>query len=437
MIRFLSVLFVLLFGLQGAAFGAEDHWPHWRGPLCNGVAPSADPPVSWSEDSNIKWKIPIPGEGSATPIVWDNKIFVVTAIKVGGGEGEAEDDSGGGRARWSFTPDTPYKFDVLCIDRETGGVIWRKTATEQVPHEGHHATGTFASGSPVTDGEHLYVTFGSRGIYCYDLDGNQKWERDLGDMRTRNGFGEGASLTLRGDSLLVNWDHEGDSFLFCLDADNGETKWKTPRDEATSWTTPVLQEHGGIVQVILNGANRARAYNLENGELLWECGGQTTNPIPTALTRNGFAYIASGFRGAALYAIPLDARGDITGTDQIAWSRNEDTPYVPSPLLYDDRLYFTKGNAAILTSVDIGTGEAVFGPVRLPVNETLYASPLGAAGRIYIATRDGATMVLKHGDGFELLSVNELDAGFDASPVAVGKQLFLRGGGHLYCIENQ
>ena len=332
------------------------------------------------------------------------------------------------------TPTTIYQFVILCLDRETGKTIWQKVANEEVPHEGHHPSHGYASASPTTDGQYLYASFGSRGLFCYDLDGNFQWKRDLGDMRTKIGLGEGTSPVLHGDSLIVNWDHEGDSFIACLDAKTGEQKWRVHRDEDTTWATPLVVEHDGSTQVVTNARNRTRSYDLATGKLMWECGGQVGNPIPSPVTLDGTVYCMTGFRGFALHAIPLDAEGDITDSEKIAWRRNDAAPYVASPLLYDDLLYFTKGRTGILFCVNAKSGEVNYSNKRLPGINVLYASLAGAAGRVYIAGRDGTTVVLKHGPEYEVLSTNQLDEGIDASPVIVGSQLFLRGQKHLYCI---
>lgn len=471
----LGVLMVVATGSAARAQSFEDarldNWHHWRGPLANGFAPNADPPLTWSEDQNIKWKVEIPGEGSATPIIWGNKVFVVAAEEVaqdaaaggatgtasakaddgfapepstqdrgqqgrgqGGQRGRGQGRGGQGRGGAGGAPTAIWQFNVYCLDRNTGNILWKKTAAELVPHEGKHPTNTYASCSPTTDGKHLYVSFGSRGLYCYDLDGNLIWTRDLGQMQTRNGFGEGTSPVIHGDTLVVAWDHEGQSYLYALDAANGQTKWQIERDERTTWNTPLVVEHNGVTQVIVNGGI-SRSYDLANGNLLWECGGQAANPIPSAVVKDGTVICMTGYQGFALYAIPLDARGDVTQSDKIVWSRTDSTPYVPSPLLYDDLLYFTKSNNAILTVVDAASGDVKYENKRLEGVRNLYGSPVGAAGRVYITDRDGVTLVIEHGPELKVLATNTLDDPMDASPVAVDKQLFLRGATHLYCIE--
>jgi outer membrane protein assembly factor BamB len=256
-------------------------------------------------------------------------------------------------------------------------------------------------------------------------------------MQTRRGFGEGASPALYGDAIVLNWDQEVGSFIVCLDANTGDERWRNPRDEVSTWATPRIVEHDGLVQVIVNAANRTRSYNLENGDIVWECGGQAANPIASPVVRNGVVYCMTGFRGYALYAIPLSARGDITDSDTILWRRTDAGPYVSSPLLYDNQLYFTKGSEGILCAVNAETGEPLYSPKRLGDLGTVYASPVGAAGRVYITDREGTTLVIEHGPEFKELAVNKIDETVNASPAIVDNQLLLRGDKHLYCIAEQ
>jgi outer membrane protein assembly factor BamB len=334
-------------------------------------------------------------------------------------------------------PTNVYQFVVLSFDRQTGKQLWKRIANEQVPHEGHHPSHSYAAGSPTTDGKYLYVSFGSFGTCCYDLQGQLQWKRDLGRLNTRLGWGEAVTPVLHGDALLLNWDQEEDSALVCLDARNGKTRWKAERDEKTSWNTPLVVEHKGQTQVIVNGTKRVRSYDLETGKPLWQCGGMTVNAIPSAVASDGVVYCMSGYRGAAAWALPLDARGDVTDADKLLWRQDHGTPYVPSPLLLGDRLYFTQANNAQLTVLDRKTGKAILDRVRLPGQTSFYASPMEASGRIYLVDRDGTTLVLKQGDQLEILATNRLGDPIDASPVAVGKQLFLRGEKNLYCLETE
>jgi outer membrane protein assembly factor BamB len=432
--------FALLTTVSAADFSSEcqHQWHQWRGPSANGTAPHGNPPVQWSETTHIQWKVPIPGEGSDTPIVWGDQVFVVTAIRTDRTldvlPKPQQEPPGGYKTE---RPKHFYRFVVMSLDRRTGKTRWQRTAIETVPREGRHNTNTYASASPSTDGQRLFVSFGSQGIYCYDLQGNLQWKRDLGQMLTRLGWGEGASPTLYGDALVVNWDHEGQSFLTVLDAKTGKTRWKVDRNEVSSWATPLVTPYGGGAQIIVNASRRTAGYDLASGRVLWQCGGQSLNVVPSPVRFDDLAIAMSGFGSTAAYAIPLGSTGDITGTDRIAWHYKTATPYVPSPLLVGDRLYFTKWFSPILTCLHARTGKVLMETQRLPGLKNLYASPVAANGRIYFVSREGAGLVIKEQPKLEILGTNRLDEGFDASPAIVGRQMFLRGKEHLYCISDE
>ncbi|MCA9149337.1 MAG: PQQ-like beta-propeller repeat protein [Planctomycetales bacterium] len=410
----------------------DRQWPQWRGPQANGVAPHASPPLVWNGEKNVRWKIPVPGEGIATPIVWNEKVFVVAAVPTDRPADTPVQPHDDARTQ---PPNRYFQFTVFCFNRQTGDTIWQRVAAESVPREGHHVTNSYASGSPSTDGHRLYVSFGSHGMFCYSLDGDLLWQRDLGDMRTRRGWGEAVTPAIANDALIVNWDQEDDSSLIALDAATGDVKWQVPRDEPTTWTTPLIVSRAGKTQIIVNGQNRVRSYDAANGEVLWQCGGQTVNPIPSPIADRDTVYCFSGYQGAAGYAIPLDAQGDVTETNRVRWHHHENTPYVPSPILYDGQLYFTRANNGILTSLRASDGTVVFGPERIPGVSNLYASPVAAADRIYFTSREGVTTVIQPGSELKVLATNELGEPVDASPVPVGKQLLIRSTTHLYCIE--
>jgi outer membrane protein assembly factor BamB len=441
----LSILTLCFVVFAGGARAGElaqeclDNWHQWRGPLANGTSPHGKPPVKWDEKTNIKWKAPLPGLGSSTPIVWGDHVFVLTAIDTGREAPAADIPKPNPRFQKKTTPPTTYhQFVVLAFDRRTGALRWKQIAAEEVPHEGRHPSHTYAAYSPTTDGRYLYVSFGSHGLYCYDFAGKLQWKRaDLPRMETRLGWGEGASPVIHGDALIVNWDHEGASFLLVLDPRTGRTRWKVDRDEVSSWSTPLVVDYGGRTQIIIPATKYIRSYDLADGRELWRRGGLTVNCIPSAVRFGNTVICMSGYRGAAALAIPLDASGDLTDSDKVLWTYKRGTPYVPSPLLTGDRLYFTSTNEPLLTCLNAKTGAVVMDRERLRELSSLYASPMEAAGRIYITDRDGTTLVLELGDKLKVLSVNRLDEPIDASPVAVGKQLFLRGAKHLYCIEGE
>ena len=417
------------------AIESED-WPQWRGPLATGVAPAGDPPLDWSETENVRWKVPIPGNGSASPVVWGDRVFVLTAVAAGEGEG------GPGffarlRNRFVGTTGTgdQLAYTILAIDRSSGSIDWEQIAVLEQPHEGRHNTNSWASASAVTDGEVVCAFFGSRGLYCYDMDGQPLWDRDFGDMRIRLGFGEGASPALHRDAIYVLWDHQGPSFIAALDKRTGAERWRVDRDEETAWTTPLVVEVDGQAQVVTSATDRIRSYSAETGALLWEGDGVTENAIPSPVAGDGVVYLMSGYRGNRLYAVDLArARGEISGSDAIVWSHDRDTPYVPSPVLHDGILYFIKSNSGILSAHDAATGRRLYGPERLPGIRDVYASPVVANGRLYITGRDGTTLVLATGPEMQVLTINRLDDSIDASAAIVGDEIYLRSQQYLYCI---
>ena len=273
------------------------------------------------------------------------------------------------------------------------------------------------------------------GLFCLDWNGDLIWESDLGNMRTRRGWGEATSPALSNNRLIVNWDHEDQSRIYAINATDGTIAWEKSRDEPTTWATPLILKHDGRHQVITNGTNRVRSYDLETGELIWQCAGQTLNAIPCPVRIGNHVFVTSGYRGNAAIAMSLHAKGDISGSNMVKWQHNKNTPYVPSPVVVNDRIYFSKSNQAVISCLDAGTGELVFGPSRLGTLKNLYASPCAAAGRIYVSSREGATAVIAAGDEFKLIATNILDDGFDASPAIVGNAIYLRGKKKIYCIQ--
>jgi outer membrane protein assembly factor BamB len=327
---------------------------------------------------------------------------------------------------------------VLAINRGDGQIVWQRTIGEELPHEGGHYTGSLASNSAVTDGERLFAFFGSRGLHCFGFGGDLQWKLDLGQMHSKHAHGEGSSPALYGDTLVVNWDHEGQSFILALDKHSGKERWKVARAEVTSWATPIVVEHNGKPQVIVSGTERVRGYDLATGEVIWECGGLSHNVVASPVAGGGMVFVASSYDTRAIFAIRLDgAKGDITQTENVVWHRRERTPYVPSPLLYGDSLYFLRHYQGILTRVNAKTGEEPTGPFRLGGLRNLYASPVGAAGRLYFTDLDGVTLVMSNGEIPRLLARNELDDSFSASAALVEDELFLRGEKFLYCIANE
>lgn len=413
---------------------AEDNWPQWRGPLGTGVAPHSKPPTFWNATENVQWKTPLPGRGHSTPIVWGDRIYLTTAEPIG--EKLEPKYSGRPGAHDNVPVDSKHRFSVIALDREDGSIVWNKAVHETVPHEGGHHTASLASASPVTDGEHIYAFFGSFGLYCLGLDGDVIWSKQLGKMHSKHGHGEGSSPALFGDVILVNWDHEEDSFIVALDKATGKPLWRKSRDEVTSWSSPIIADHEGRPQAIVCGTQRVRGYDLESGEVIWECGGLSANVVATPIYKDGIVYVGSSYEKRALMAIDLrGAKGDLTETKHVLWLTKRGTPYVPSPLLYDGALYYLAHYQNVLSRVEATTGHAAPGAIRLGALGNIYASPVGAGGHVYVTDLDGVTRVLSNTEIPRPISVNPIGEKVNASLAIAGDEIYIRGDKHLFSIK--
>jgi outer membrane protein assembly factor BamB len=416
----------------------ENNWPEFRGPLGDGNASAAKPPIKWNEDEGIRWKIDVPGVGSSTPIVWNGRIYLTSSLKTDKVDAALPKAADQPERKFGITyPNQFYQLLLLCYDATNGKEIWRQTVTEAVPHQGHHPDNNFASATLTTDGKRLYVPFASLGFYCYSLTGEFIWKRELGQVDTRLSFGEASSLVVHDGKVLICRDNEGQSYMVALNSESGETMWRVDRDEPSAWATPLIVKRKDRTHVVTNGKTRIRSYDLGDGALLWECGGQVSNVTPCPVADGDLVFCMSGYRGNSAQAIKIDSNGDITGGEQVAWSLNRSTPYVPSPILHRGLLYFTQTNSGILNCVDAESGESVIERTRMEGISNLYASPVAADGRIYFVGRSGATLVLQHGREFKVLALNQLDDFFDASPALAGDTIYLRGRSHLYAIGKE
>jgi outer membrane protein assembly factor BamB len=405
-----------------------------------------DAPTQWSLTENIKWKIPIAGRGHSTPVIWGDRIFLTTAVPIGEPPPKpappATDEAPGqrrGRGPGNAGPQQEHRFDVLCIDRKTGAVVWQRTAKTAIPHEGFHNTyGSFASNSPATDGERVYAFFGSRGVYCYDFKGKLLWQSDPGvQLKMRLQFGEGVAPVLEADRVVLNFDHEGTSFIMALDKKTGKELWRTPRDEGSNWSTPLVVEHGGRKQIVVSATKKVRSYDFQTGKLMWECAGLGANTIPAPVYHAGVVIVMSGFRNPNLMAIRLGKEGDLTGSDAIMWTRNRGLSYTPSPVLFENKLYMLTDNGMI-SCVNATTGEPYYQLQRLPKPYNFKASPVGANGKLYLASEDGDVIVLRMGEKYEVIATNTMeDEFFVATPVIAQGEIFLRGKNTLYCVSEK
>ena len=412
---------------------AEPSWHQFRGPLGTGVAPAADPPIEWSESHNLRWKALLPGKGHSTPIISGDLVVLTTAVPFGDAVEPRFDQAPGAHDGLAVTQE--HRFVALAISRDSGELVWERVLHEGFPREGGHDTASYASDTPVTDGERVVVSFGSRGVFGLDLDGNIFWSVELEPANTKHAHGEGSSPVMFDGTVVLVRDHEDDSYVLALDAESGEERWRVDRNEPTSWATPIVVQDGERNLVVVSGTGRVRAYDLADGEIVWECGGLSHNVVASPVAADGVVYAGSSYEKQALLAIRFEgARGNLTETDRLLWVRRRATPYVPSLLLYEEALYFLHHYQGFLARVDAKSGKEAGRPLRLEGMSNVYASPLGAGGRVYIVDRSGRTAVVSHDSEPRVLALNDLEDSFSASPVAVGRELFLRGEQALYCI---
>jgi outer membrane protein assembly factor BamB len=426
----LLVCLMLSTAVLAAATTTTPGWPQWRGPYNTGIA-SGGAPLKWDDNTNVRWKVEIPGRGHSTPVVAGDRLFLTTAVPTGKGTAP----QGAGRAGGGADAGLEHRFEVIAIDRRTGRVAWQRTATVATPHEGYHRVyGSFASNSPVTDGTRVFAFFGSRGLYAYDVNGTPLWQKDFGvQMRMDMAFGEGTPLTLHDGRLLLHFDHLDTGFLVMLDPATGREIWRTKRTEPYNWAAPYVARHNGRRQIIVNGLT-VRSYDFETGALLWEAGGLGENSIPQPVQHNDLIFAMSGHTVKMIMAIRLGRTGNLTGTDAIVWSTPRGAPYTPSPVLHESRLYVLTDSGQ-LSAFDAATGKALYQQARLPQPYNFKASPVGADGKLYLASEDEDVVVVRMGDTLEVLATNTLTGqSFIASPVIVDGDIYLRSRTHLFRI---
>ncbi len=423
----------------------EGYWSYWRGPAADGMA-VGDAPLNWSDTQNVRWKTDIPGRGSSSPVIWGDRIFVTAAVKTGAepepeeaAKSAAKPPAGKGMPFGQSGPQVEHEFKVLCLDKNTGKILWERTAITAVPHEGfHNQYGSFASNSPVTDGKNVYAFFGSRGIYCYDIDGSLVWKKDFGvKMRIRMAFGEGMAPVINGDRLILVFDHEDESFMVMLDKNSGEQIWRVDRDETTNWAAPLVVDYKGQKQIIVNGTTKVRCYDFESGELIWECGGLGSNPIPQPVVQDDLVLVMTGHRDPNLMAIRLGGKGDLTGTEAVVWSQTKGNSYTPSPVLHDNKFYALTDNGMV-SCYNARTGEPYYHQTRLPKAYSFKSSPVGANGKLYMASENEDVIVLRMGEKFEVLATNTMtDQMFIATPAIQDGEIYLRSQTTLFCINEE
>lgn len=414
------------------------NWAGWRGPEGRGVSDEKNLPTEWSESKNVRWKTPIPGRGFSSPIIWGNRVFLTTAIEgdVIPGQKAVVHNIGGQEFKhpdW-VSSDRSHTFKVLCLDSETGKLLWEKTAYEGKVFDHRHRKSSFASPTAVTDGQSVYAYFGSEGLYCYDFKGNQVWKASLGGVPTL-GMGVGTSPVLYENLLIIQCDQDGgeNSFIAALDKKTGKEVWRQKRPVQVSWSTPVIARSGSRAELITNGNEWIISYDPATGKELWRCKGVESNAIHTPLVGSDFVIVSAGYPAKRTIAIKLGGEGDITGTPNLMWKYEKGTAYVASPILYGDYLYLVT-DKGILSCLDPRTGEVKYEGGRVPVPASFMASPVAFEGNILLPSEDGDTFVVKAGLKHEILRTNSLSEPVYTTPSIAGGKIFIRGEKNLYCI---
>lgn len=418
---------------------AAGNWPQWRGPDGSGISNEKNLPSEWSPTKNIKWKTPIDGRAHSSPIVWGNKVFLTTAVEgavVPGAKAVKHTVDGGKEFLHpdSVGADRNQTFKVICLDRESGKILWQSTAWEGTPYDNRHRKSSYAASTPATDGKLVYAFFGTEGIYAYDFKGNLAWKAQLGKLGTV-GMGTGTSPILFDNLVIVQADEENGeaSFIVALDKKTGKEVWKKDRKVQVSWSTPLLAHTAKRAELLTSGTESVIAYDPATGAELWRHKGLESNAIPSPVANSEMAFLVAGFPAKVAMAIRLGQNGDLTGTPNVPWTYAKGTAYVPSPILYGDYLYLTT-DRGILTCIDAKTGEVKYEGGRIPIPATFTASPVAFEGKLLMTSEDGDTFIVKAGPKHEILGTNSVGEPVYASPAIADGRIFIRGEKNLYCI---
>lgn len=441
----LPVVLLSLLTLARMAQGEPSaNWPQFRGPEARGVAEGDALPDQWSATDNVAWKTDIPGRGWSSPIVWGNRVFLTTVVNLGESEAPKKGLYFGGNRMTA--PESLHQWKVYCLDLETGRVLWERQVREGKPPGPIHLKNSYASETPVTDGERVYVYFGNLGVWCFDFDGNVVWTKELEPHKMRFAWGTAASPILHENRLYLVNDNEEDSYLLALDKKTGAEVWRIPRPEKSNWSTPYLWANSQRTEIVTPGTGEVRSYDLD-GKQLWSFKGMSKITIATPYAYNGLLYISSGYVGdkqRPLYAIRPGASGDIslaegqTSNEWIAWSLPQGGPYNPTTLAYGERIYVLYDGGS-LTCLNARDGSAIYDRQEIPEGRAFTASPWAYGDKIFCLNEDGVTFVLKVGDKFELLRKNPLaedDMGM-ATPAMTADRLLIRTSTRVYCIRKE
>jgi outer membrane protein assembly factor BamB len=430
---------ILLLALLLAGVDKVDNWPQFRGPQSMGVVEDARLPDKWSDKDNVAWKTEIAGVGWSSPVVWGDRIYVTSVIDTGSLEKPKKGLYFGGERPPSKDE---HRWMVYAVDFKTGKIVWQQEAHKAVPDAPHHLKNTYASETPVTDGERVYVYFGNVGIFTYDRAGKLVWSQPMPANKTRYGWGTAASPVLYKGRLYIVNDNEDHSYVECLDAKTGKSIWKTDREEGTNWATPFIWENEKRTELVTPGTKKNRSYDLD-GKLLWEMTGMSSISIPMPFTKFGLLYIASGYVGdqvRPVFAIKPGASGDIslkpdqTSNDYVVWYQKQAGPYNPSPIIYGD-YYYTLLDRGFITCHDARTGKLIYDKQRLdPESSAFTSSPWAYNGKLFLQSEDGDTYVVQAGPEYKLLGKNSLGDMAMATPAISQGSLVIRTASYLYRI---
>ena len=418
---------------------ADDRWPQFRGPGSLGVVEDPVLPDKWSTTENVAWKTEIPGMGWSSPAVWGDHIFLTSVVSSVAGEAPKKGLYFGGERK---PASDVHRWMVYCVDFKTGKIRWEQEVKKGPPEISRHLKNSYASETPVTDGERVYAYFGNIGLFCFDMQGKLLWSKKWGPFATRYGWGTAASPVLYKDRLYLVNDNDTESFMVALNKKTGEQIWRVEREQGTNWATPYIWETGSRTEIITPGTKKVRSYDL-NGKPLWEFSGMSSIAIPTPFSRHGLVYIASGYVGdqhRPVYAIKPGAMGDIslktgeTSNNFIAWYQPQAGPYNPSPIVYGD-YYYTLYDRGFFTCHDAKDGTVVYDKVRIdPGVNAFTSSPWAFNGKIFCLSEDGDTFVIQAGKEYKLLGKNSLDEMCMATPAIVRGSLIIRTATKLYRI---
>jgi len=422
-----------------------DNWPQFRGASFDGIAKS-ECPTSWSSEQNVRWKIAVAGEGWSAPVIWDNRVFLTSAIRTDGGDAKPEPYTNQGGSNRTDLQNVKYRWDVFCLDTKTGKELWRKTAKTGNPPMPRHSTNTYATETPVTDGKHVYAYFGMTGLFCYDINGELVWQKDLGNYEMRAGWGTSSSPVLFEDKLFVQVDNEEQSFLVAINTKNGDELWRMQRDENSQYSSPIIWQNSERAELIVGGIFY-RSYDPATGKLLWELDMEKGRSSATPVAVADRLYVGTEFRnrggaddgGGYLFSIKPGGSGNISppagasSSQFVEWKIRDSGIQMASPVLCNDKIYLLERRRGAIHCISAKTGETVYRQ-RFPGARAFWSSPLTCDGKVLATAADGTTYVLGGDSKFEILSENKIPELTWSTPAIANGALFFRTVDHLYCI---